>query len=95
MEILVKRKKPFFYNKAITEKLFQFPLEIQIQAASGKSTWETLSISKQNQQFSIPVKEKPVKLYLDPKTSLLFEGSVFNEKIELSGAFRICTNSHV
>ncbi|MFI5132467.1 MAG: M1 family metallopeptidase [Chitinophagales bacterium] len=70
------KKNSFFLTvKQLQQKLFQFPLDIQIQAVSGKSKWETLAVTKQNQQFSIPVKEKPGKLYLDPKISLLFEGS--------------------
>ena len=70
-----KKNSIFLTVKQLQQKLFQFPLDIQIQAVSGKSKWETLSVTKQNQQFSIPVKEKPGKLYLDPKISLLFEGS--------------------
>jgi aminopeptidase N len=62
--------------KQLQNSLFEFPLEIQIQTASGKSQVETLSITKQSQQFNIPVKEKIVQIYLDPKTSLLFEGFV-------------------
>jgi aminopeptidase N len=54
---------------------FLFPLEIKIKAASTKPKWETLSITKQAQQFNIPLKGKPAKLYLDPNTSLLFKGA--------------------
>lgn len=58
------------------KNVFQFPLEIGLKGASGKSKMQTLQVIKSPQQFSIPVKEKIVNVYLDPKTSLLFEGSV-------------------
>jgi aminopeptidase N len=73
---LEKDKSIIITVKQFQKKMFQFPLEIQLQAASGKSQWETLSVTRQTQQFSIPVKEKTVEIYLDTKTSLLFEGSV-------------------
>jgi aminopeptidase N len=71
----LKNKTMLVTVKQLQKSLFQFPLEIQIQSGSGKSQWETLSVSKQDQPFSIPLKETPSRLYLDPKTSLLFEGS--------------------
>jgi aminopeptidase N len=60
----------------LQKDIFRFPLEILLQAVSGKSQWETLQITEQTQQFSLPVKEKIKQVYPDPKTFLLFEGSV-------------------
>jgi aminopeptidase N len=71
-----KNKTILITVKQLQTDLFRFPLDIKIQAASGKPKWETLSINKQAQQFNIPLNAKPVQVYLDPKTSLLFEGSV-------------------
>src|SRR5258706_2965912 len=59
----------------LQKNLFQFPIEIQMVTSSGNVRAETLTVTKQGQRFDIPVKEKPVKIKLDPGTSLLFEGS--------------------
>jgi aminopeptidase N len=60
----------------LQDNLFQFPLDIQIETASGKSQEKTLSITQKKESFTINSKEKSVKLNLDPHTSLLFEGNV-------------------
>ena len=59
----------------LQKNIFQFPIEIQMLTSSGNLSTETVTVTKQNQRFDIPVKEKPVKVNLDPGTSLLFEGS--------------------
>jgi len=66
--------------KQVQRKLFQFPLNIKLQSASGNSKEQLINIAQQNQQFSIPVKEKPVQLILDPDASLLFDGSAHAAK---------------
>ncbi|MDP9230535.1 MAG: M1 family peptidase, partial [Bacteroidota bacterium] len=55
---------------------FHFPLEIQVQGASGKSILQVLNITKQTETFTIFVKENTLKVYLDPTISLLYEGSI-------------------
>ncbi len=59
----------------LQNKFFHFPLTISIETASGKKQLETLTISKQNEQFLLPISEKPAQLSLDPGVSLLFDGS--------------------
>jgi aminopeptidase N len=71
-----KNKNVIITVTQLQKDLFRFPLDIQLQAPSGKSQWETLQIAEQTQQFSIPVKEKTRQLSPDPKTFLLFESSV-------------------
>jgi aminopeptidase N len=72
----VKSKNVLLTVTQLQKDIFQFPLDIKLQTASGKTQWETVSVTKQSQPFSIAVKDKPVQVFLDPKTSLLFEGSV-------------------
>jgi aminopeptidase N len=71
-----KTKKLLLTVTQLQKDLFQFPLEISVQSSPGKLLIQNLQITKQSQQFMIPVKGKPVKIELDPHTSLLFEGSV-------------------
>ena len=54
---------------------FSFPLELSIQTATGKPVLQKITVSKTTEMFIISVKEKPVKIELDPNTSLLFAGS--------------------
>jgi aminopeptidase N len=70
-----KNKMVLLKVNQLQNKAFQFPLDVKIQLASGKMQLEIVDITKQTQQFSLPVKEKPLQLSLDPDTSLLFEGS--------------------
>ncbi len=60
----------------LQKNIFSFPLEIEVKTAAEKPQLKTLLVTRQTQQFSIPLKGKPVKINLDPGTSLLFEGSV-------------------
>jgi aminopeptidase N len=52
--------------------LYFFPLEIQI----GKGLTKQLPITKRETNVTIPAKEKPGNLVVDPNVNLLFEGSV-------------------
>ncbi|HEY6503093.1 MAG TPA: M1 family aminopeptidase [Chitinophagaceae bacterium] len=60
----------------LQKNIFQFPLEIAIKTASGKTLLKTFSVTKQTMQFSIPSKEKITGINADPNTSLLFDGTV-------------------
>ena len=71
-----KNKMILIKIKQLQNNLFEFPLDIELKLRSGKSQLQTLAITKQSQQFIVRVKEKPVQIILDPKTSLLFEGTV-------------------
>jgi aminopeptidase N len=75
-----KKKTVVVTVTQLQKDLFRFPLDIQLQSASGKSQWQTLSVTKQSQQFSIGVKEKKLQLFIDPRISLLFEGSISQVK---------------
>lgn len=76
---LDKEKKVKIMVTQQQKNIFQFPLDIQIQAASGKSSIERFQITKQSETFTIPTNEKITQVYLDPQTSLLFEGKVIGE----------------
>jgi aminopeptidase N len=71
-----KKKIVLLTVTQLQKNIFSFPLDIEIKTATGKSQLKTLPVTRQTQQFSIPLKGKPVKINLDPETSLLFEGSV-------------------
>ena len=62
------------------QEAFQFPLQIQLQASSGKSTIQTLNISKRTERFIIPVTEPVTSILIDPNTSLLFDGKIERKK---------------
>lgn len=64
----------------LQESLFQFPLEIGLKSASGKTKTETLFISNKTETFSLSVSDAIVQVVPDPATSLLFEVSL--EKIK-------------
>lgn len=55
--------------------IFQFPLQVQVKKATGKDFITRLQITRQKEEFVIPVNQKPDSLILDPDTSLLFEGT--------------------
>mgnify|MGYP006346943061 CR=1 FL=1 len=63
--------------KQLQKTLFSFPLDIQLN--TGAVT-KAINISKQEETFVIPVKEKPATLKLDPNTVLLFTGTVIENK---------------
>ena len=66
--------------KQLQKTSFVFPLELQLKNNTGNNTLKTISVSKQDETFIIPVKEKPISLTLDPNTSLLFTGNVIEKK---------------
>ncbi|MGZ8559082.1 MAG: M1 family aminopeptidase [Chitinophagaceae bacterium] len=59
---------------------FVFPLEIKLKNAIGNNTIKTISVSKKEETFIIPIKEKPSLLTLDSNTSLLFTGNTIETK---------------
>ncbi len=77
---LAKEKKLSLTIKQLQKTPFVFPLELQLNNAVGDHSSKTINISKQEETVYIPVKEKPVKIILDPKTSLLFAGVVSEKK---------------
>ncbi len=76
---VAKENKTYITVTQLQKNLFQFPLELHIQATSGKPQWQTVQVSKQTETFAIPVKEKTFEIYPDPKTLLLFEGKVISQ----------------
>lgn len=58
-----------------TETVFTMPLEIEI-SIDGKKIIMQLNIETKTQRFTWAAPKKPSKISLDPKTSMLFEGSV-------------------
>ncbi|MEI2739853.1 MAG: M1 family metallopeptidase [Chitinophagaceae bacterium] len=56
---------------------FEFPFEILIQESAVTMSKRMIkTISKRSETFAFPVKSKPVRIELDPMTSLLFEGKL-------------------
>ncbi|MFT3825556.1 MAG: M1 family metallopeptidase [Chitinophagaceae bacterium] len=58
------------------EQLFTFPLEISINSTDYKSPLKTFIIKDRQQVFSIPFKNTPLDITLDPLVKLLFEGEI-------------------
>lgn len=56
--------------------LYLLPLEIGVVYKDGTQEVQRINITKAAESFRIPVKEKPVKVVLDPNTNLLFEGKI-------------------
>ena len=52
---------------------FIFPLEIGLKTKSGKINIEKLDITRKEQTFSLPAREKIAGIIADPNTNLLFE----------------------
>ncbi len=70
-------KKVSVTVKQLQKKPFSFPLELQLQNSLAT---KTIKISKPEETFVIPIKEKPAKVILDPNTSLLFTGIIVEKK---------------
>ena len=64
----------------INAKPFQFPLTIGYYTAEGKMLDKTVRITRDSEVFKLPLTFKPGKLFLDPHTDLLFEGSITENK---------------
>lgn len=77
---LPKEKNISISVKQLQKTSFVFPLDLQINNAPGTHSLKTINISKQEETFVIPLKEKPVKLILDPNTALLFTGVATEKK---------------
>ncbi len=58
-----------------SKTIFNFPLDVQITYGDNSSEIKTLSITKEKEAITLPVKEKPVSLTLDPNVKLLFESA--------------------
>jgi aminopeptidase N len=74
---LTVEKKVSITIKQLQKTPFSFPLELQLK---NSTVTKTITISKQEETFFIPVKVKPTKVVLDPNTSLLFAGTVIEKK---------------
>ncbi|MEP7375920.1 MAG: M1 family aminopeptidase [Chitinophagaceae bacterium] len=70
-------KKISLTIKQLQKTPFSFPLDLQLK---NNTETKTLNITKQEETFVIAVKEKPVKLVLDPNTSLLFTSTIIEKK---------------
>ncbi|HEX7846367.1 MAG TPA: M1 family metallopeptidase [Chitinophagaceae bacterium] len=70
-------KKDLLLTIEQKKRLFEFPLEILVETAKGNTSKQIL-ISKSIETFSIPVKEKPSRLLLDPNTTALFDANLTN-----------------
>jgi aminopeptidase N len=70
-------KKISLTIKQLQKTPFSFPLDLQLK---NNIETKTLNITKQEETFVIAVKEKPVKLVLDPNTSLLFTSTIIEKK---------------
>jgi hypothetical protein len=56
---------------------FEFPFEILIQESTVTMPKRMIkAVSKRSETFVFPVKSKPVRVEIDPMTSLLFEGKL-------------------
>ena len=78
LELPAKEKKVSITVKQLQKTPFSFPLEIQLKNGAGT---KAINISKQEETFVIPVKEKPGKLVLDPNTVSVIYGNCHREKI--------------
>jgi len=71
---VAKEKKVSVTVKQLQENVFAFPLELQLKGESGNNQLAVIKISKSEETFTVPVKEKISSVILDPNVSLLFEG---------------------
>lgn len=62
--------------KQLQSYIFQLPLQIAIHLPNGKIIEKEMLINRQNQSFSIPCMDKPVKIQVDPSTTVLQESAV-------------------
>lgn len=72
---VAKEKKIVLTVKQLQKNLFHFPLELGIKTADGKMQLSTVQAGLQTQTFTIPAKEKPASIRIDPNTNLLYGGS--------------------
>ena len=77
---LLKEKKLSVTIKQLQKTSFVFTLELELKNVTGNNTIKTIIVSKKEETFIIPVKEKPASVTLDPHTSLLFSGNVMEKR---------------
>ena len=73
---LPKEKKVAVIVKQLQKTPFVFPLQIEFKNSAGNSQQKTISISKREESFYMPVKEKVISVISDPDTELLFDGTI-------------------
>lgn len=76
---LEKEEKIQVTVKQLQQKLFTFPLDVELQYASKNARSITFEVNQKEQVFSFKPTEKPSNLVLDPFTDLLFEGVIEKE----------------
>lgn len=69
-------KKTSIAIRQLQDKPFFFPLQIEIRGTNGSKQLHTLTVSRKEQTFSVPSREKTLSVTADPKKSLLFESLV-------------------
>lgn len=62
--------------RQMQKSVYEFPLELLIETASGNTHLETVQVNQSQQNFSFSLNEKPSFIKADPNVNLLFEGSV-------------------
>ena len=72
-EQVSKRKIKINLTQLQEGPAFSFPLEIEIETESGNQIQKSIRIDSKEEKFNIKVKEKAVKIILDPNVKLLFE----------------------
>ncbi len=77
---LPTEKKISVSIKQLQKTSFSFPLEIELTNTSGGKQLKVFNVSKQEETFSFPVKEKTRTITLDPNLSLLFSGNITEKK---------------
>jgi aminopeptidase N len=68
-----KKRKIQLNISQLQPSVFEFPLDIEIRFRTGRSRVETVQVTGMNQTLSIPSNQRPLKIVLDPRVSLLFE----------------------
>ncbi len=59
---------------------FIFPLDIYIQDQGSLPSFTTISISKEAETFTFPIKNRMLKMLVDPFVSILYDGKVTETK---------------
>lgn len=72
----VKEKKVAITVEQLQNKVFEFPLEINLGVSSTKPQLKKLNITKKTETFSFPIGSSSLSIIADPYISLLFEGTV-------------------
>ncbi len=60
----------------VQQPLFRFPLEIGIEEKAGQARLERIEITDRKTQVALEAKSPPVRVSLDPRTVLLYEGEL-------------------